>query len=174
MKRPRKNLINDVINSVLNNQFDITGMENQGSSISYQTYEDSLQSAMSVVGSDNAKIVESNLSKDNNFHIMSIGSKSKGNSTNIGQVISCLGQQTTESQRVLKKVNGRTMCHFAYNDDTAYARGFVGSSYLEGMKGYEYFFHSISGREGMINIALKTASTGYIQRKLVKALEDLE
>lgn len=168
-----KNLQDVVVKSVLDNQFDITSMENQGSSISYDTYERSIQATMSAVGGQTFKTVEQNLDAINNFHIMSIGSKAKGKGVNIGQIISCLGQQTTEGQRVLKKVNGRTLAHFPFNDDTAYARGFVGSSYLEGMKGYEYFFHSISGREGMITIALGTASTGYIQRKLIKAMEDL-
>lgn len=162
-----------IIKSVLDNQFDITSMENQGAVISYDTYEESLQAAMSAVGGTTFKMVEENIPKNNNFYIMSLGAKAKGKGVNVGQIISCLGQQTTEGKRVQKKVNGRTLSHFAYNDDTAFARGFVGSSYLEGMKGYEYFFHSISGREGMITIALKTSSSGYIQRKLIKALEDL-
>ncbi|ADO67402.1 putative DNA-directed RNA polymerase subunit Rpb1 [Cafeteria roenbergensis virus] len=168
-----KKLHDTVIKSVLDNQFDITSMENQGNVINYDTYEESLQSAMTAVGGNTFGMVEKNLDKNNNFYIMSLGAKAKGKGVNIGQIISCLGQQTTEGKRVLKKVNGRTLSHFSYNDDTAFARGFVGSSYLEGMKGHEYFFHSVSGREGMITIALKTSSTGYIQRKLIKALEDL-
>ena len=147
-----------IIKSVLDNQFDITSMENQGNVISYDTYEDSLQSAMTAVGGNTFGMVEKNLDKNNNFYIMSLGAKAKGKGVNIGQIVSCLGQQTTEGKRVQKKVNGRTLSHFAYNDDTAFARGFVGSSYLEGMKGYEYFFHSVSGREGMITIALKSVT----------------
>lgn len=169
-----KEKLNDIIGkSIIDNQFEITSMENQGTSISYETYEDSIQAALSSVGGNTFKLVEDNIDRKNNFYIMSMGAKAKGAGVNIGQIISCLGQQTTEGKRISKKVNGRTLSHFAYNDDTSFARGFVGSSYLEGMKGYEYFFHSVSGREGMINIALKTASTGYIQRKLIKAMEDL-
>ena len=172
-EKTEKELEKTIINSILDNQFSITSMENQGNAITYQTYEDSLQASMSAIGGTTFGMVEKNLDKNNNFYIMSVGAKAKGKGVNIGQIVSCLGQQTTEGQRVQKKVNGRTLAHFAYNDDTAFARGFVGSSYLQGMKGYEYFFHSISGREGMINIALKTSSTGYIQRKLIKAMEDL-
>lgn len=172
-KKVQKQLDDIVNKSIIDNQFEITSMENQGTSINYDTYEDSLQSATTTIGGQTFKMVEDNIPKDNNFYIMSIGAKAKGNGVNVGQMISCLGQQTTNNRRVAKKVNGRTMAHFAYNDDTPYARGFIGSSYLKGMKGYEFFFQSIPGRDSVIDTKLKTGTSGYIQRKLVKALEDL-
>lgn len=168
-----KELNEIVIKTVINSEYDITNMENQGSSINYDTYEQSLQAYLSVTGANTFKKVEDNLSDKNNFHIMSFGAKAKGKGVNIGQIMSCYGQQTLYGQRMPKTVNNRTMAHFPYNDDTAQARGFVGSSLFEGLNGTEYFFHSIAGREGQVAIALGTASTGYIQRKLIKAMEDL-
>lgn len=52
-------------------------------------------------------------------------------------------------------------------------RGFVENSYLQGLSPQEFFFHAMGGREGLIDTAVKTANSGYIQRRLVKALEDL-
>ena len=53
------------------------------------------------------------------------------------------------------------------------SRGFVENSYLRGLTPQEFFFHAMGGREGLIDTAVKTSSTGYIQRRLVKAMEDL-
>jgi DNA-directed RNA polymerase II subunit RPB1 len=53
------------------------------------------------------------------------------------------------------------------------SRGFVENSYLRGLTPQELFFHAMGGREGLIDTAVKTSSTGYIQRRLVKAMEDL-
>lgn len=168
-----KQIKDTLINSIQDNQYDITNMENQGTSISYDIYEDSLYASLNSLGGNTYKMVTDNLKPENNFHVLAIGGQAKGKGLNIGQIMSCLGQQSVEGKRVRKKVNGRALAHFPYNDDSAFARGFVASSFLEGMKGYEYFFHSMGGREGLIDTAIKTASTGYIQRKLIKALEDL-
>ena len=57
-------------------------------------------------------------------------------------------------------------------DDGASARGFVESSFMKGLTPTEFFFHAMGGREGLIDTAVKTSETGYIQRKLIKGLED--
>jgi len=165
-----KKQIND---KLLDNYFEISNMENQGSTINPETYEDTLQASLNSLGANTYKVIQDNLEKTNNFHVMTFGAQAKGKGLNIGQIMSCIGAVSVEGKRVKKKVNGRTLAHFPYNEDSALSRGFVASNFLEGMKGYEYFFHSMGGREGLIDTALKTSSTGYIQRKLVKALEDL-
>jgi DNA-directed RNA polymerase II subunit RPB1 len=77
------------------------------------------------------------------------------------------------NKRISKKVNGRTLPHFFQNDDTPHARGFVTSSYVKGLRPPEFFFHTAAGRDGLIDTAIKTADTGYIQRKLIKGMEDV-
>jgi hypothetical protein len=67
----------------------------------------------------------------------------------------------------------RTLPHFVRGDLGPEARGFVENSYLRGLTPQEFFFHAMGGREGLIDTAVKTSSTGYIQRRLVKAMEDL-
>ena len=78
----------------------------------------------------------------------------------------CLGQQIIDSKRVQKKVR-KIFAILFQNDDTPEARGFVSSSYVDGLKAQEQFFHTMGGREGLIDTTIKTAVTGYISRKLM-------
>ncbi|CAM9431387.1 unnamed protein product [Chrysoparadoxa australica] len=96
---------------------------------------------------------------------------SKGSSTNISQILACVGQQNVEGQRIPYGFKQRTLPHFAKDDLGPESRGFVENSYLRGLSPQEFFFHAMGGREGLIDTAVKTAETGYIQRRLVKALE---
>jgi DNA-directed RNA polymerase II subunit RPB1 len=102
-----------------------------------------------------------------------ITSKSKGNVINIAQMMGCLGQQSIEGKRASYSFQDRTLPHFSKFDDSLEARGFVDNSYLNGLTPHEFFFHAMGGRVGLIDTAVKTAQTGYIQRRLVKSMEDL-
>jgi DNA-directed RNA polymerase II subunit RPB1 len=108
-----------------------------------------------------------------NRAINMVNSGSKGKELNIGQMVSCLGQQNIDGQRIQDGFNDRTLPHYYKYDDSSEARGFVKNSFISGQTPQEFFFHAMSGREGLIDTACKTASTGYIQRKLVKSMEDL-
>ncbi|KAJ3111157.1 DNA-directed RNA polymerase II subunit rpb1, partial [Nowakowskiella sp. JEL0407] len=85
----------------------------------------------------------------------------------------CVGQQNVEGKRIPYGFKYRTLPHFAKDDYSPESRGFVENSYLRGLTPQEFFFHAMGGREGLIDTAVKTAETGYIQRRLVKALEDV-
>jgi DNA-directed RNA polymerase II subunit RPB1 len=98
---------------------------------------------------------------------------SKGGPINIAQMIACVGQQNIDGKRIPYGFEDRTLPHFKKYDDGAEARGFIENSFINGLSPTEFFFHAMSGREGLIDTAVKTASTGYIQRRLVKAMEDL-
>lgn len=102
-----------------------------------------------------------------------ITSKSKGSETNVGQMMGCLGQQMIEGARASYSFQDRTLPHFCKYDDSLEARGFVNNSYMNGLTPHEFFFHAMGGRVGLIDTAVKTAQTGYIQRKLVKSMEDI-
>ena len=108
---------------------------------------------------------------DNRFMNM-INSGSKGKLINIAQMTACLGQQVIDGGRVSFSDN-RTLPMFSKYDDTAYSRGFVANSFKNGVNPAEFFYHAISGREGIIDTACKTATIGYLQRKLMKTLEDI-
>ena len=66
-----------------------------------------------------------------------------------------------------------TLPHYYKYDDSSEARGFVENSFISGQTPQEFFFHAMGGREGLIDTAVKTAATGYVQRQLMKAMEDL-
>ena len=102
-----------------------------------------------------------------------VNSGSKGKTTNIAQMVACLGQQNVDGKRIPNGFNDRTLPHYYKYDDSSEARGFVENSFISGQSPQEFFFHAMGGREGLIDTACKTAATGYIQRKLVKSMEDL-
>ena len=85
----------------------------------------------------------------------------------------CVGQQNVEGKRIPYGFNRRTLPHFTKDDYGPESRGFVKNSYLTGLTPDEFFFHAMGGREGLIDTAVKTSETGYIQRRLIKALEDI-
>jgi DNA-directed RNA polymerase II subunit RPB1 len=101
-----------------------------------------------------------------------INAGSKGSKMNVCQMVGSVGQQEIENHRVPLSFEGRVLPHFSRYDDGGDARGLVASSFLKGLGPKEFFMHAMAGREGLIDTAVKTSETGYIQRKLIKALED--
>ena len=118
------------------------------------------------------KIGRNSLSKQNRF-LMIVNSGSKGSPINISQMLSCLGQQSVEGKRVPYGFEHRTLPHFSKYDDSPGARGFIENSFISGLTPYEMFFHAMAGRIGLIDTAVKTSETGYIQRRIIKSLEDI-
>ena len=98
---------------------------------------------------------------------------SKGSNLNISQIMACVGQQNVEGKRIPFGFSQRTLPHFSKDDFGPASKGFVKNCYLTGLTPQEFFFHAMGGREGLIDTAVKTAETGYIQRRLIKALEDV-
>eukprot|EP00252_Welwitschia_mirabilis_P019861 TRINITY_DN4707_c0_g1_i3.p1 TRINITY_DN4707_c0_g1~~TRINITY_DN4707_c0_g1_i3.p1 ORF type:complete len:1280 (+),score=267.36 TRINITY_DN4707_c0_g1_i3:562-4401(+) len=98
---------------------------------------------------------------------------SKGSPINISQMIACVGQQSVGGRRAPNGFIDRSLPHFPRNDKTPAAKGFVANSFYSGLTATEFFFHTMGGREGLVDTAVKTAETGYMSRRLMKALEDL-
>ncbi|NDE15531.1 hypothetical protein EBZ80_11435 [bacterium] len=109
----------------------------------------------------------------NNRMVNMVKCGSKGSDLNIAQMIALLGQQSIEGRRIAYGFQDRTLPHFKRYDDGAAARGFIESSFVKGLSPAEFFFHAMTGREGLIDTAVKTADSGYMQRKLVKTMEDM-
>jgi DNA-directed RNA polymerase II subunit RPB1 len=150
----------------------ITEIENNPELMDADLFEASLQSNLSAQKGEIQKLVQDNINSDNNFFIM-VNSGSKGKAVNMMQIMGALGQDIFLFKRIQKAVNNRTLPHFFQDDDTPLARGFIEHSYLDGLTPQEFFFHHMSGREGLIDTAIKTADTGYISRRLMKGLEDV-
>lgn len=100
---------------------------------------------------------------------------SKGSVINIAQMVACVGQQVLGGDRCPDGFFGRALPHFelGLRARAPLAKGFVANSFFSGLTGTEFFMHAQSGREGLTDTAVKTAETGYMQRRLMKALEDL-
>jgi DNA-directed RNA polymerase subunit A' len=97
----------------------------------------------------------------------------RGSSLNIGQMAACVGQQSVRGKRIMRGYTGRALPHFTEEDARPKARGFVYSSYQTGLDAIEFFFHAMGGREGLVDTAVRTQQSGYMQRRLINALEHI-
>jgi DNA-directed RNA polymerase II subunit RPB1 len=133
--------------------------------------EDRISAAMKDVEAKISSEVIKSLPASNRI-VQIVDSGSKGGPHNITQMMGALGQQLIEGKRVQYTLQDRTLPHFTRYDDGVESRGFVQHSFVEGLMPAEFFFHAQAGREGLIDTAVKTSDTGYIQRRLMKTMED--
>jgi DNA-directed RNA polymerase subunit A' len=110
----------------------------------------------------------------NNFAVIMARSGARGSMLNLSQMAGSIGQQAVRGERIKRGYQDRTLPHFKRGDLGAKAKGFVKSSYKSGLSPTEYFFHSMGGREGLVDTAVRTSRSGYMQRRLINALEDLK
>eukprot|EP01096_Ripella_sp_DP13-Kostka_P014129 TRINITY_DN628_c0_g2_i1.p1 TRINITY_DN628_c0_g2~~TRINITY_DN628_c0_g2_i1.p1 ORF type:complete len:1716 (+),score=801.40 TRINITY_DN628_c0_g2_i1:354-5501(+) len=162
-----KNQVKDSFASYLKGRLEIK----PGMSIA-ETFESSVNQSLNNAGREAGVEARRSLSQNNSIVAM-VSAGSKGNDINIAQITACVGQQNVEGKRIAFGFNNRSLPHFSKFDYTADSKGFVSNNYLIGLTPEEFFFHAMGGREGLIDTAVKTADTGYIQRKLMKALEDV-
>ena len=146
--------------------------ENKTGKTNIEEFESQVNNILNKASFEAGKIGRKNLDSNNRFVIM-VNAGSKGSDLNISQMISCLGQQNVDGKRIPYGYENRTLPHFNKFDDSPDARGFVESSFISGLTPSEVFFHAMGGRVGLIDTAVKTSSTGYIQRRIIKALEDI-
>jgi DNA-directed RNA polymerase II subunit RPB1 len=158
-----KNLIDQVQVGIFENN---SGKSNE------EEFETKINNILSKAQSEAGREALKNLDKENRFVIM-FNAGSKGTEINIQQMTACLGQQNVDGKRIPYGFEHRTLPHYHKYDDSPAARGFVESSYINGLSPQELFFHAMGGRIGLIDTAVKTSTTGYIQRRLIKGLEDL-
>lgn len=163
-KKDVENLIDQLHLGVFENS---TGKSNE------VEFETKVNGFLNAAAKDAGKIGRTSLSPDNRFVIM-VNAGSKGNALNIAQMVSCLGQQNVDGKRIPYGFEDRTLPHYTKFNDSPEARGFVESSFIQGLTPEEVYFHAMGGRVGLIDTAVKTSQTGYIQRRLIKGQEDLK
>ena len=135
-----------------------------------QTFENKVNKELNSAREKTGKRAAISLSDFNGFKSL-LTAGSKGSPLNISQIVACVGQQNVVGKRIPFGFHNRSLPHFCKDDYGPLSRGFVFSSYLKGLTPAEFFFHAMGGREGLIDTAVKTAETGYIQRRLVKSME---
>ena len=146
---------------------------NKTGKTNHEQLESEVNGILNEAAAESGKIGRKNLEKENRFVIM-VNAGSKGSDLNISQMISCLGQQNVDGKRIPYGFDDRTLPHFKKYDDSPGARGFVENSFIGGLTPEELFFHAMGGRVGLIDTAVKTSQTGYIQRRLIKGMEDFK
>ena len=162
-----KNEVIEVIHKAHSDQLEAT----PGNTLR-QTFENQVNRILNNARDKTGASAKKSLTEFNNFKVMVVAG-SKGSDINVSQIIACVGQQNVEGKRIPFGFRKRTLPHFIKDDYGPEARGFVENSYLAGLTPSEFYFHAMGGREGLIDTAVKTAETGYIQRRLIKAMESL-
>ncbi|KAB8737515.1 hypothetical protein FH972_026474 [Carpinus fangiana] len=137
-----------------------------------ETMEHKISGILSEVRQKAGAICFSQLSKWNSPIIMA-KSGSKGSNINVSQMVAAVGQQIIGGTRITDGFQDRTLPHFPKAARQPPSKGFVGNSFFSGLTPTEFIFHAMSGREGLVDTAVKTAETGYMSRRLMKSLEDL-
>ncbi|MCC7576561.1 MAG: DNA-directed RNA polymerase subunit A', partial [Methanomethylovorans sp.] len=138
-----------------------------------ETIEMKIMQTLGKARDRTGNIAGNQLGLENSAVIMA-KSGARGSMLNLTQMAACVGQQAVRGERIRRGYAGRTLPHFDKGDLGADAHGFVKSSYKSGLSPTEYFFHAIGGREGLVDTAVRTSQSGYLQRRLVNALQDLE
>ena len=148
----RKKQVEQVILQVHLDLFDNnTGKTNQ------QEFEDQIFGILNQATSDAGSTGQQSLSSENRLLAM-VRSGSKGEPLNVAQMMACLGQQAIEGKRVPYGFTDRTLPHYKKYDDSSEARGFIESSFIRGLTPQQFFFHAMSGREGLIDTAVKSVT----------------
>ncbi|MDQ3939707.1 MAG: DNA-directed RNA polymerase subunit A' [Thermoproteota archaeon] len=111
---------------------------------------------------------------DDNSGIIMASTGARGSTLNIGQMTAALGQQSIRGKRIQKGYHNRSLPHFKRNDANPDSKGFIKSNYRDGLSPLEFFFHAMGGREGLVDTAVRTQQSGYMQRRLINALEHLK
>ena len=141
-----------------------------------QTLEESFEiyvmNELANARDESGKIADEDFTLENAGIVMT-RTGARGSSLNIGQMSACVGQQSVRGKRILRGYVGRALPHFKSGDPSPKARGFVYSSYQSGLDVTEFFFHAMGGREGLVDTAVRTQQSGYMQRRLINALEHI-
>lgn len=137
-----------------------------------ETLEMRIMERLAETRDKTGEIAEDHLGLDNDAVLMA-RTGARGSMLNLTQMTGCVGQQSVRGERPSRGYAGRSLSHFKAGDLSGEARGFARSSYKEGLNPTEFFFHAMGGREGLVDTAVRTAQSGYMQRRLINALQDL-
>ena len=138
-----------------------------------ETLEMRIMQELAEARDDAGTIAGRNLGLNNHAVIMAT-TGARGSNLNLAQMTACVGQQSVRGERIHRGFRDRVLPHFKEGDLSAIARGFVKASYRSGLTPIEFFFHAMGGREGLVDTAVRTSTSGYMQRRLINALQDVK
>ena len=137
-----------------------------------ETLEMRIMEILSKARNRAGEVAERHLGMERNTVAMA-KTGARANMLDLTQITACIGPQAVRGRRLHRGYSNRSLSHFQPHDVGARARGFVKGSYKDGLDPLEFFFHAMSGREGLVDTAIRTAQSGYMQRRLINALQDL-
>jgi DNA-directed RNA polymerase beta' subunit len=181
VQKENRAVIKELMNTYLEETFDLIRKAQHGAfandlddAYKYSKLEYDMSQILSKLTEKVKDYLYEIMPKTNNFYIAGDkASGSKGKAINVQQVMGLVGQQDIWGSRIDDGFTERTLPHFSRNDIGPDAKGFCRNSYVEGLSPSEMFFHSMGGRTGTIDTAIRTADSGYTSRKFIKAAEDL-
>ncbi|ERH02678.1 MAG: DNA-directed RNA polymerase subunit A [Halonotius sp. J07HN6] len=138
-----------------------------------ETLEMKIMQTLGKARDSAGEIAEEHFDDDNPAVVMA-NSGARGSMLNLTQMAGCVGQQAVRGERINRGYEDRTLAHYEQDDLSADAHGFVENSYRSGLNPQEFFFHAMGGREGLVDTAVRTSKSGYLQRRLINALSELE
>ncbi len=137
-----------------------------------ETREIKILQALNEVRTKIGTVVREQFPKEKTVNNM-ISSGAGGNILNVTQIACSVGQQSLWGERIGIGFSNRTTSHFKEEDLSPKSKGFIYSSYMDGLDPQEFFFNAITGRDGLMDTALRTPKSGYLYRRLANALQDL-
>ena len=153
-------------------QYESGTLERQAGRTEEETLEARIMEILAQARTDCSDVAASYLNPENEALIMA-KTGARGNMLNLGQMSACVGQQAVRGQRIKRGYRDRVLPFFKQGDLSAEAHGFVDSSFRTGLNPIEFFMHAAGGREGLVDTAVRTSQSGYMQRRLVNALQDI-
>jgi DNA-directed RNA polymerase subunit A' len=177
--RPAEEQINEAIDNAYDRVEELIETYDRGEleSLPGRTVDETLEmKIMQTLGKarDSAGDIAEDHFDDDNPAVVMAESGARGSMLNLTQMAGCVGQQAVRGERINRGYENRTLSHFEENDLSSDAHGFVESSYRSGLGPKEFFFHAMGGREGLVDTAVRTSKSGYLQRRLINALSELE
>ena len=138
-----------------------------------ETLEMQIMQVLGKARDRTGEIAGRHLGLGNSAVVMAV-SGARGSMLNLTQMAGCVGQQSVRGERIMRGYDERTLPHYRKGDRGSDAHGFIQHSYKGGLSPTEFFFHAIGGREGLVDTAVRTSQSGYLQRRMINALQDLK
>jgi len=155
------------------NQFEAGTLEAIPGRSDKETVELRILEALNKARNDTGEIVQKNSNPKSCTRIM-LDSGARGNIINVAQIAACVGQQALRGKRIDLGYKNRTLSSFKQNDLNPDARGFIRNSFRQGLSPNEFFFMAMTGRDSLMDTALRTPKSGYLYRRLANALQDVK
>ncbi|MBR9691296.1 DNA-directed RNA polymerase subunit A' [Candidatus Woesearchaeota archaeon] len=179
LPEPARMKIKDILNKAEDDVNNLINIYHQGKleifpgRTAEETLELKILELLNKSRNETGIVVAEHLNKNTGSSVMS-DSGSRGGPLNLAQMAACVGQQAMRGKRIEKGYIGRTLSFFKKGDLSSNARGFIRDGYKGGLTPYEFFFGAITGRDSLMDTALRTPKSGYLYRRLANAMQDLK